>query len=88
MPVVFVYSNRLKKYYFFSAFVSVFTSAFAAQQAFLSLLLHSAAFAQVSFFSVFLVVSFVDADTVEAANPIVNAIAKTNANFFMISILK
>jgi len=72
-----------KRDYFFVGVVSAFLSdeqqAFlSAQQDFFSVAVHS-------FFSVFLVSSFVEALTVEAAKPIVNATAKTIANFFMIS---
>ena len=73
-----------KRNYFFVGVVSAFLSdeqqAFLSDevQAFLSFSLHVAVAA-------FLVSSFVEALTVEAAKPIVNATAKTIANFFMIS---
>jgi hypothetical protein len=79
-----------KDYFTSFAGVSAFdgVSAFASfeQQAFFPVEAH--AFFSVAVHSVFAFVlsSFVDALTVETAKPIVKAIAKTIANFFMISI--
>ena len=65
------------RYYFFSTGVS----------AFLSTALSFLPFVQHSFFA-FLVLSLtVEADTVEAAKPIVKVIAKIIANLFILSIL-
>jgi hypothetical protein len=87
-----VYLKLAKDYFTSFAGVSAFLSVQVAflsevQQAFLSAVqLAFLSFEQHSFFSVaFLLSSFVEALTLDAAKPIVKANAKTIANFFMIS---
>jgi len=79
--------SEFQNFYFFSLFLGAGVVAFLSdeqqaflseeQQAFLSFSLHVVVVA-------FLFSSLVAAFTVEAANPIVKATAKTIANFFMI----